>query len=165
MLFRSTNSDFMKKQKLYLTDFSYFSALDEKSVVETFPLLEERINTFKEYGYKEMYYYKTLFTSTEKSEKLNDSNTYEVVYVLGRNKEGFKILDAVYTIGNIANQTIKQPFLSREMILDFVPNTFERKPKQTDVIEQEVTDTNENVLVEEAVATNEQTSDKEVEEN
>lgn len=124
-----TNPDFIKRQKLYLTEFTYFSALEEESVITTFPMIEERINFFKEQGYKELYYYKTLLTSAEKVSETNENNQYEVVYVLGRNKEGFKILDAVYTINGKVEQQIKQPHLSKEMIVDFTPNLFTPKPK------------------------------------
>ena len=123
----TTNSEFLKKKKLYATEFTYFSELDRDTVVQSVPKAEETLENLSKKGYTDFSFFRVNLSSASNNSEKTEENTYEVIYTLAKSeKHGYKIVDAIYYLDGKTQYMTNKPHIDIEGIENFVPNTFEQ---------------------------------------
>ena len=69
----------------------------------------------------------TTLTSDESVVNKDDTHSYEVLYILGREEGIWRILDCAYNFNGKIEYKQYSPHISVDMVENFVPNTFGAK--------------------------------------
>lgn len=145
----TTNSQFLKNQKMQTSKFSYYSDIDNATAFEMIPDLEEKVKDFEKQGFEDLSFYKVRLTSAEKNEDLNEENYYEVLYLLGKADTGYRILDAYYYMQGSSRYNEIKPYIEVSGIKNFSPLIIEKNQvinrPSNDVVSEETKEIVETV--------------------
>lgn len=152
----TTNSQFFKKDKLATSDFTYYKDIDKDTAFHMVPDLEEKIKEFEKRGFEDFSFYKMMVTGAEKQSDLETEDFYEVLYLLGKENDSYKILDSYYYMQGNSKYNKNKPYIDVSGIENFSPliieggkviNRPEENQKTSEIVEN--IETVENAIAEE----------------